>query len=210
MKIQNREDTVAPNRIGYVYAIGVALLVGCAHKTGWIEILQKMPIAQATHIPRKHGRAYYRASRTRENGRGKAKRGKHSRPMTGCEALCWSVEQWYRPTIELLKAQELVKNYRYGDSSQEIESTTLQNLEKEWNEARTNMRLGRQDGGHCLAYFGDKVEYCRDTVSGEIVLSADLEAAVLPVCRRYLHMAKEYEADAMQCLKGFIPSSTTQ
>ena len=112
----------------------------------------------------------------------------------------WSMEQWYTLVIELLKAQELVKND--GDSSRETENIAHQALEVEWNEVRTNMRLHRPDGAHCLVYFGDKVEYCRGVVSGKISQAVDLEAVILPVCRRYLHMAKEYETDAMQCLKG--------
>ena len=94
-----------------------------------------------------------------------------------------------------------------GESSlQDInnsQSATLQNLEKEWDETQTNMRLRRHNGAHCLVYFGDKVEYCRDVVSGNISLYEDLEKAVTPICRRYLHMAKEYEKDAQQCLKGY-------
>lgn len=127
--------------------------------------------------------------------------------MSGCETLCWSVEQWYRSVIEFLRAQELVRNN--GDESylQDInnsQSATLQNLEKEWDEARTDMRMRRHDGAHCLVYFGDKVDYCRDVVSGvSLYMYEDLEAAVKPICRRYLHMAKEYEKDAKQCLKGY-------
>ena len=125
--------------------------------------------------------------------------------MSGCETLCWSVEQWHRSVIELLKAQELVKYNGDEYSLQDIssQSVTLKNLEKEWDKDRTNMRLRRHDGAHCLVFFGDKVDYCRDVVSGNISLYEDLEAAVTPICRRYLRMAKEYERDAKQCLKGY-------
>lgn len=199
MRMQKRKDTASTNRINHVYALGTIVFVGLLHKTGRVGTLYTKPsiASKAHYIPRTQGRAYYRTNRDPKNGRGKVK---HGRSLPGCEALCWSVEQWYTLVIELLKAQELVKND--GDSSRETESIALQALEVEWNEVRTNMRLHRQDGAHCLVYFGDKVEYCRGVVSGEIAQAADLEAAILPVCRRYLHMAKEYETDAMQCLKG--------
>ena len=197
MRIQKRKDTASTNRIKYVYAIGTLSLVGFLHKAGWVGPLYNKRVASEAHFPKMHGRAYYRTDRYRKSGRGKVKNG---RSFFGCEALCSSVDQWYTSTIELFKAQELVKND--GESSQEKESIALQTLEKEWSEARANMRLRRLDGAHCLVYFGDKVEYCRGVVSGEIVQAAELEAAILPVCRRYLHMAKEYETDAVQCLKG--------
>lgn len=199
MRMQKRKDTASTNRINHFCALGMVVFVGLLHKTGWVGTLYTKPsiASKAHYIPRTQGRAYYRTDRDLKNGRGKVK---HGRSLPGCEALCWSVEQWYTSVIELLKAQELAKND--GDSSRETESIALQTLKEEWNETRANMRLRGQDGAHCLVYFGDKVEYCRGVVSGKISQAVDLEAVILPVCRRYLHMAKEYETDAMQCLKG--------
>ena len=206
MKIQKRKAAVKSNRLSYTYAFTVALFFGLLHKTGWIEISSKKSVTKmvSASTPRKHGRSYYRSDIDRKKKEGYSR---SRRKISGCESLCWSVEQWYRSVIELLKAQELVRNN--GDESplQDInknsQSATLQHLEKEWGEARTDMRMRRHDGAHCLVYFGDKVEYCRDVVSGNISLYEDLEAAVTPICRRYLHITKEYEKDAKQCLKGY-------
>ena len=204
MKIQKRKDTAKSNRVNYTCALAVALILILAHKSGWIEISFKKPVTKVVSapVPRKHGRSYYRSGIDRKERLGDLK---DRRKMPGCETLCWSVEQWYRSVVEVLKAQELVRNMGDEFSLHDIknrQSPALQNLEKEWNDARTNMRLRRYDGAHCLVFFGDKVEHCRDVVSGNISLYEDLEAAVKPVCRRYLHMAKEYEKDATECLKG--------
>ena len=165
--------------------------VGLGHST------RSRSSAKLITFPRRTVTHIIGPTETKKNGRDKVE---HSRSLPGCETLCSSVEQWYTSTIELLKAQEFLQND--GDSSQEKENTPLQTLEEEWSEVRANMRLRGQDGAHCFVYFADKVEYCRGVVSGEIVQAAELEAAILPVCRRYLHMAKEYETDAVQCFKG--------
>ena len=211
MKIQKKKNSAKPDRLSYTCALSVALVLGLAHKTGWIEISSKKPATKvvSASIPRKPGRSYYRSDVDRKKRAGDSTiRWK----MSGCESLCWSVEEWYKSVIELLKVQELVRNngeeYSLQDINTNSQSATLQILKKEWDDARTNIRLRWYDGGHCLDYFGDKVEYCRDVVSGNISLYKDLEAAVQPICRRYLHMAKEYERDAKQCLEGSMPRDT--
>lgn len=205
MKIQKKKDIAKSNRLSYVYALAVALVLGLAHKVEWIEMSSKKQVTEAVNLstsnPKKQrGRSYYRANIDRKKRLGDSK---SRRNMSGCETLCWSVEEWYRSVIELLKAQEMVRNNADQFSQQDSRSATLQNLEKEWDEARTNMRLRRHDGAHCLVFFVDKVEYCRAVVSGDISLYEDVEVVVKPICRRYLHMAKEYEEDATQCLKGY-------
>ena len=205
MNVHKRKVAAKSNRLSYAYALAVALFLGLARKAGWIEISSKKSVTKvvAASIPRNHGRSYYRSCINRKKRAGElTSRWK----MSGCESLCWSVEQWYRSVIEFLREQELVRNNGGESSLQDInngQSATLQNLEKEWDEARVDMRMRRHDGAHCLVYFGDKVEYCRDVVSGNTSLYEDLEKTVTPICRRYLHMAKEYEKDAQQCLKGY-------
>lgn len=210
MKKQKKKNSAKPDRLSYtcvLAVLAVALVLGLAHKTGWIEISSKKPVAKVVSAARRPGRSYYRSDVDRKK---RADDSTSRWKMSGCESLCWSVEEWYKSVIELLKAQELVRNNGDESSLQDInsENALLQNLEKEWDEVRTNMRLRRHDGGHCLVYFGDKVEYCRDVVSGNISLYKDLEAAVQPIYRRYLHMAKEYEKDANQCLEGSMPRDT--
>lgn len=194
MKVQKRKVVGSPNRIGRTYAVGVALLLALAHKAGWIEMSTNKPISAS--IPRKLGRSYYRSGIDRKK---RADEAKGVRLLSSCETLCRLVEEWYSSVIiELLAA--LVKN-----DGEKINESTLQNLEKERDEVRTNMRLRKQNSAHCLVFFCDKVDYCRDCVSGNVALSEDLEAAVSPVCRRFLHMAKEHENFAVHCLKGSMP-----
>ena len=92
MKIKKKRDATKSDRLCYSCALAVAFVLGLAHKTGWIEISSKKPVAKVVSAAGPAGRSYYRSDVDRKKRAGDST----SRwKMSGCESLCWSVEEWY-------------------------------------------------------------------------------------------------------------------
>mmetsp|Transcript_33056 Transcript_33056/g.72493 ORF Transcript_33056/g.72493 Transcript_33056/m.72493 type:complete len:204 (-) Transcript_33056:1454-2065(-) len=155
---------------------------------------------------------YERISRARTSRRGgsgaygHSGRDKSTGPLPGCDALCWSVQQWHRSSLELLK------------SSPNAAAATplLTRLNDEWDQARTDMRFHAYGtcSDHCLVVFGDMIEYCREVVVSGVVsdvmypASREELALLIPTCKRFLHAAKAFEHDAVMCLLGESPETS--
>ena len=209
------------SRISCVRGIGIAFLLALAQQVRRCVLLH-------TNKPG-HGQDYSSSASSRDTYGGKESyprygrlsRSKRSKgcgsgayghippdasvgPRPGCDALCWSVEQWYVSSLDVLKSSP------YDAYPQQLKKQI-----EEWNQARIDLRLHEHNGGHCLIFFGRMVDYCQAVVlshvSEKFITAMDYavvggESALLkPTCKRFLHMAKMFEDDAALCLEGKGP-----